>query len=59
MHPAIALVYEFLGIRTPAIDREWLNALMETANTPDGLRLASEPAEAAPAAGATLVADVV
>lgn len=45
MHPAIPLVYDFLGSRTPAINREWLNALMETANSPAGLRLVAEPAE--------------
>jgi hypothetical protein len=53
MHPAIPLVYEFLGTRSPTINREWLNALMETANSPGGLRLVPEPADAAaPEAGA-------
>jgi hypothetical protein len=49
MHPAIPLVYDFAGSRTPAINREWLNALMETANSPGGLRLVPEPAEQAAA----------
>jgi hypothetical protein len=45
MHPAIPIVYEFQEVKTPAINREWLNALMETANSPTGLRLVPEPAE--------------
>jgi hypothetical protein len=59
MHPAIPLVYDYLGSRTPAINREWLNALMETANTPGGLRLVPEPAEAVPAGGTAPIADAV
>jgi hypothetical protein len=43
MHPAIPLVYEFRDGKTPPINREWLNALMETANSPTGLRLVPEP----------------
>jgi hypothetical protein len=45
MHPAIPLVYEFQDGKTPSINREWLNALMETANSPTGLRVVSEPPE--------------
>jgi hypothetical protein len=43
MHPSIPLVYEFRDGKTPPINREWLNALMETANSPTGLRLVPEP----------------
>jgi hypothetical protein len=43
MHPAIPIVYEFQDGTTPSINREWLNALMETANSPTGLRLVPEP----------------
>jgi hypothetical protein len=57
MHPAIPLVYDFLGSRTPAINREWLNALMETANSPGGLRVVPEPAEAPPVELVPPVAD--
>jgi hypothetical protein len=45
MHPAIPLVYEFEDGQTPSINRDWLNALMETANSPSGLRLIPEPQE--------------
>jgi hypothetical protein len=58
MHPAIPLVYDFLGSRTPAINREWLNALMETANSPSGLRLVPEPADVVPAGGSAPSGDV-
>jgi hypothetical protein len=44
MHPAIPLVYDFEGSRPPAINRLWLEALMETANSATGLRLVPEPA---------------
>jgi hypothetical protein len=47
MHPAIPLVYEFQNAATPPINREWLNALMETANSPTGLRVIPEPPDTA------------
>ena len=43
MHPAIPLVYEFDGSRQPTINRAWLDALMEAANSSTGLRLMAEP----------------
>jgi hypothetical protein len=43
MHPAIPLVYEYSGGRTPSINRAWLEALMQTANSAGGLRLVPEP----------------
>jgi hypothetical protein len=53
MHPAIPLVYEFRDGKTPSINREWLNALMETANSPTGLRLVPEPPESDQATSTT------
>jgi len=44
MHPAIPLVYEYDGSRQPTINRAWLDALMEAANSSTGLRLMGEPA---------------
>lgn len=41
--PATPLVFSYAGAR-PAIDRAWLEALVETANTPAGLRLIADPA---------------
>jgi hypothetical protein len=45
MHPAIPLVYEYAGSRTPSVNKAWLEALMMTANSGGGLRLVPEPAD--------------
>jgi|SRR5690554_820286 hypothetical protein len=43
MHPSIPLRFKFLGSRQPAINREWLDLLVVSANSVDGLRLIPEP----------------
>jgi len=43
MHPAIPLVYDFDGSRHPSINREWIDALMTSANSTTGLVLVPEP----------------
>lgn len=43
MHPSIPLVYEFVGTAPTPINRVWLEALMQTANTAAGLQLLPEP----------------
>ena len=43
MHPSIPLVYDFDGSRHPAINRDWIDALMSTANSTTGLVLVPEP----------------
>jgi len=43
MHPSIPLVYEFVGSMSSGINRVWLEALMQTANTAAGLQLLPEP----------------
>jgi hypothetical protein len=43
MHPSIPLVYDFDGSRHPAINRDWIDALMATANSTTGLVLVPEP----------------
>ena len=48
LHPAIPLVYEFSGSRPPAINRQWLEMLMGSANSPGGLHLVPEPPESQP-----------
>jgi hypothetical protein len=45
MHPAIPLFFKFVGSRTPAINREWLAALRETANSGTGLVFIGEPGQ--------------
>jgi hypothetical protein len=46
IHPTIPLQFNFLGNREPRLNRAWVEELMQLANTPAGLRLTPEPAEA-------------
>lgn len=43
VHPTIPLVYKFFGGRQPAINRSWVEALMNSANSAGGLQLVPEP----------------
>ncbi len=43
IHPTIALVFKFYGSRVPALNREWLGSLEQTANSPSGLQVVPEP----------------
>lgn len=43
LHPAIPLRFKFLEARQPALNRGWLDKLAASANSPDGLRLITEP----------------
>ena len=49
IHPTIALVFKFYGSRLPAINREWLGVLEQTANSPSGLHVLAEPGSTRPA----------
>jgi hypothetical protein len=42
VHPSSQLSFRFGGSRAPSINREWLDALMLTANSTEGLRLIAE-----------------
>jgi hypothetical protein len=46
VHPAIPLQFEFYGGREPALNRAWIDELMLTANSPNGLELIPEPGTA-------------
>jgi hypothetical protein len=46
VHPHIPLTFKFYGGRQPAVNRAWVEALMLTANSPQGLQLVGEPDEA-------------
>jgi len=46
LNPALALSFKFNGSRTPTLNRTWTEALAITANSPGGLYLVPEPAEA-------------
>jgi hypothetical protein len=45
LHPSISIVYKFHGGRPPAINRAWIEDLMQTANSSAGLRIVPEPSE--------------
>ena len=43
LDPSSALYFHYSGSRPPAINREWLNALAMSSNTPAGLLFTDEP----------------
>lgn len=45
IHAGSSLVFKFAGSRQPAVNRDWIEALAFTANSPSGLYLVPEPAE--------------
>lgn len=48
VHPSIPLQFKFDGSRAPVINRDWVEALMMSANSTGGLQLIPEPAPPAP-----------
>jgi len=42
VHPSISLEFAFYGNRSPELNREWVEALLMSANSPDGLRVLPE-----------------
>lgn len=45
LHPTVPLVYSYLGSRAPVINRQWVEALMTSANSVAGLQIVPEPAD--------------
>ena len=43
LDPSSTLFYRFCGNRIPAINLDWIETLMISANSPNGLFLSSEP----------------
>jgi hypothetical protein len=43
LHPSIPIAYKYLGSRQPSLNREWIEALMATANSSGGLQVVPEP----------------
>jgi hypothetical protein len=43
VHPTIPMQFKFLGSRQAVINRAWLEALIVSANSVDGLRILPEP----------------
>jgi hypothetical protein len=52
IYPTAPVVFKFYGGRPPAINRHWIEALMLTANSAQGLQLVAEPNHLAAAAEA-------
>ncbi|HSP75665.1 MAG TPA: ATP-dependent DNA ligase [Cryobacterium sp.] len=46
IHPTIPLQFNFRGSREPRLNRSWVDELVRLSNTPGGLRVIPEPAEA-------------
>lgn len=42
IHPSQPLEFRFYGNRRPEFNREWVESLLQAANSPDGLRLLPE-----------------
>lgn len=47
MNPAIPVRFEFFGNREPNVNRTWIDELMNSANSPGGMRILPEPPDAA------------
>jgi hypothetical protein len=55
LYPTAPIVFKFYGGRTPSINRQWVEALMLSANSTQGLQLVPEPADTGrPAADGTV-----
>ncbi|KQM60872.1 MULTISPECIES: DUF7882 family protein [unclassified Agreia] len=48
MHPTIPLHIRFYGNRQPPVNRAWIEALMVTANSANGMVLIAEPGGTSP-----------
>ena len=42
LHPSIPIAYKYFGSRSPTLNREWIEALMATANSSGGLQIIPE-----------------
>lgn len=47
MHPTIPLHFKYSGSKSPAVNRDWIDELMLTANAPGGLQIIPEPTHSA------------
>jgi hypothetical protein len=45
LHPALPLVFKYYGGKQPAINRAWVEALLQTANSSAGLHIVPEPVD--------------
>ncbi|SEN96252.1 ATP-dependent DNA ligase [Cryobacterium sp. TMT1-3] len=49
LDPTSTLYYRYFGSRTPSVNRDWIEALMLSANSAGGLVFVAEPEPSAPA----------
>lgn len=42
IHPSVALEFRFHGNRSPELNREWVEKLLASANSPEGLKMIPE-----------------
>ncbi len=47
LHPGIPLVFKYFGGKVPSLNRDWVEVLMNSANSAGGLQLMPEPRRAA------------
>jgi hypothetical protein len=55
LHPGIPIAYKYFGSRSPALNPEWIEALMSAVNSSGGLQVVPEPRS--PAAPSNFVKD--
>jgi hypothetical protein len=48
LNPALPLVFKYFGSKPPAINRLWVEALLQAANSSSGLHIVPEPTEPKP-----------
>ncbi|WP_104083335.1 ATP-dependent DNA ligase [Cryobacterium sp. Y11] len=48
VHPGISITYKYFGSKSPALNREWVNALTLSANSANGLQVVAEPPDSTP-----------
>lgn len=48
LNPALPLVFKYFGSKPPVINRLWVEALLQAANSSSGLHIVPEPAEPKP-----------
>ncbi len=48
LHPGIALAYKYFGSKAPTLNRDWIEALLLSANSSNGLQVVAEPQQHVP-----------
>jgi hypothetical protein len=48
MHQSVPMQFHFFGSRHPHINRQWIEDLMQSASSPNGLTIVPEPSEEIP-----------